>query len=52
MEQRKRYTLRLENHKLYVKYKGDWELDRIRNKFETTYSEFNTASLYQKSAPK
>lgn len=52
MEQGKRYTLRLENHKLRVQYRGDWELDGIRNNFETTYSEFNTASLYQKAAPK
>lgn len=52
MEPRKEYTIRLEGHKLYVKYKGSWELDGIRQNFETTYPEFNTASLYAKTAPK
>ena len=52
MEPRKEYKLRLKKHKLIVNYKSDWEIDGIRNLFETTYSEFNTASLYSKSAPK
>ena len=49
MEQRKEYILRLENHKLQVKYKGDWELDGIRNNFEQhLYTKSQLQSIFKR----